>query len=137
MHRDCRDLTGVCYGCRWRQARAGGIAGDMLPPQAAGPAPFAANLPATVAQGLALPTVASPENREGRSDNEVLVLTAAVFAGWRIEKREEYGTILLKKRGRGYLRLTFSIFGRILHAATQRQYLDPTAARITAYLEER
>ncbi|MGW1617346.1 hypothetical protein ACWCQZ_50280 [Streptomyces sp. NPDC002285] len=108
----------------------------MLPPQSAGNAPFATNSPATVAQGLALPAVASPENRWGRSENEVRILTAAVFAGWHIAKREEYGVVLLKKRGRGYLRLTFSVFGRILHASTQRRYLDRTADRITAYLEE-
>jgi hypothetical protein len=109
----------------------------MLPPQSAGPAPFTANPPATVAHGLALPSVASPDNPWGRSENEVRVLTAAVFAGWRIEKREKSGVVLLKKRGRGYLRLTFSVFGRILHAATQRHYLDATTTRITAYLEEK
>lgn len=109
----------------------------MAPTHQAGRAPFAANRPGSVAEGLPLPTVANERNRTGHSENEVRVLTEAVFAGWRIDQREEYGTVLLKKHGRGYLRLTFSVFGRILHAATQRHSLDPTAARITAYLEEK
>ncbi|MEU0108378.1 hypothetical protein ABZ313_23875 [Streptomyces sp. NPDC006251] len=138
VHIRCRDITRTCYGCRWKQARAGGLADGMLAPASAGPEPFAANVPATVSSGLPVPPVASPEARHGASANEVRVLTAAVWAGWRITEREEFGgTVLLRKHGRGYLRLTFATNGRIVHAATQRKYLTPTTTRITRYLEEK
>ncbi|MFF1717212.1 hypothetical protein [Streptomyces sp. NPDC058268] len=135
VHTNCRDITGTCYGCRWRQARVNRISGGMQAADQAGRGPFTENPPTTVTQGLPLPTVAHEQNPTGRSRNEVRVLTEAAFAGWRIDKREGHGVVLLRKHGRGYLRLTFSVFGRILHAATQRQYLDPNTSGVLAYLE--
>lgn len=137
VHTDCRDITGTCYGCRWHQARVNRIASGMQAADQARRAPFTENPPTTVAQGLPLPTVAHEQNPTGRSGNEVRVLTEAAFAGWRIDRREEHGVVLLRKHGRGHLRLTFSVFGRILHAATHRQYLALNAAGILAYLEEK
>jgi hypothetical protein len=136
VHPACRDLTGTCYQCRYRQAREGSIVGDMLQPSQAGAAPFERNQPATVAEGLPLPKVASLEERYGKSANEVRVLTAAVWAGWRIEKREEYGGIVtLRKHGRGYLRLYFAVDGRVVNASTQRRNLTPNTTRVLEYLE--
>ncbi|MGW1041074.1 hypothetical protein [Streptomyces sp. NPDC002547] len=138
VHAGCRDITRTCYGCRWKQARQGGIADGMLTPASAGPEPFAVNPPVTVSAGLPVPVVATLEDRDGASANEVRVLTEAVWAGWRITQREELGgTVMLRKHGRGYLRLTFAVNGRIVHATTQRKYLDPTTARIARYLEEK
>lgn len=73
----------------WRQARANGITGGMAPAHQAGRAPFAANPPASVAEGLPLPTVANERNRTGRSENEVRVLTEAAFVGWCIDARAQ------------------------------------------------
>lgn len=137
VHPGCRDLTSTCYQCRYRQAREGGIVGDMLRPSQAGEAPFEANQPATVAEGLPLPKLASLEERYGKSANEVRVLTAAVWAGWRIEKREEYGgTVTLRKHGRGYLCLYFAVDGRIVNASTQRRNLPRKTPAIIEYLEK-
>lgn len=136
VHPTCRDITGTCYTCRYRQAREGGIVGAMLPPSAAGERPFERNQPTTVAAGLPLPKVASFQERDGKSANEVRILTAATWAGWRIEKREGLGAIVtLRKHGRGYLRLYFAVDGRVIRASTQRLYLTPNTARVLEYLE--
>ncbi|OEV13801.1 hypothetical protein [Streptomyces nanshensis] len=138
VHADCRDITRTCYACRWFQAREGGVEGDMLTPRSAGRAPFAQNVPVTVAKGRPLPDLASEENPWGRSANEVRVLTNAVWAGWHIaERKEVHGEVLLKKHRRGRLRLTFSVHGRILDASTQRHGVERTAEGVTAYLEKR
>ncbi|QDN94933.1 hypothetical protein FNV58_00975 (plasmid) [Streptomyces sp. RLB1-9] len=137
VHPSCRDLTSVCYQCRYRQAREGGITGDMLRPSQAGESPFERNQPATVAAGQPVPKVASLEERYGKSANEVRVLTAAVWAGWHIEKREEYsGVVTVRKHGRGYLRLYFSVDGRIVNASTQRRNLPLQTPKIIEYLEK-
>jgi hypothetical protein len=136
VHRDCRDITGTCYQCRYRQAREGSIAGAMLQPHYAGERPFETNQPTTVAAGLPLPKVASLEERYGKSANEVRILTAAVWAGWRIESREDLGGIVtLRKHGRGYLRLYFAVDGRVISASTQRRNLTPNTTRVLEYLE--
>ncbi|WP_159029100.1 hypothetical protein [Streptomyces viridochromogenes] len=73
----------------WRQARANGITGGMAPAHQAGRASFAANPPASVAEGLPPPAVANERNRIGRGENEVRVLTEAVFVRWRINARTQ------------------------------------------------
>lgn len=136
MHPTCRDITRTCYRCRYRQAREGGIVGSMLPPHAAGESPFERNQPTTIAAGLPLPKVESLEERWGKSANEVRILTAATWAGWHIEKREEYGgPVTLLKHGRGHLRLYFAVDGRIISASTQRRNLEPNTTRVLAHLE--
>ncbi|MGW9069236.1 hypothetical protein ACWGQT_07300 [Streptomyces yangpuensis] len=137
VHMDCRDVTGTCYRCRWRQARTLGIAWTMLAPVAAGRAPFAANPPATVGQGLPLPVEASEENPRGRSASEVRIMTAAVFAGWHIAERKDNGTVVLKKKNAGYLCLIFSVHGRALYAHTPKRHIPLTADSIITYLESK
>lgn len=44
-------------------------------------------------------------------------------------------TVVLRKRGRGYLRLVFTNTGRPVSAITPRRYLTPTTTRIIEYLE--
>jgi len=136
VHPTCRDITGTCYQCRYRQAHANGIVGDMLPPGQAGEEPFKGNQPTTVAEGQPLPKLATYQNPFGASANALRIATAALYAGWHVEGWESGSDrVMLRKKGRGYLRLTFTCTGRLIRADTQRLYLTPNTNRVLEYLE--
>lgn len=140
VHADCRDIARVCYGCRWRQARTGGIDVDMLAPGQAGRDPWAKNLPATVTQGLPLPPLHDEEHQGGVSANELRILTEALWSGWHIESRSSLGYgFVLNKRGRGHLEIAFTVTGRVLWAHSQYRNIErtPDTTRILAYLESK
>ncbi|MET7363188.1 hypothetical protein ABZS76_32790 [Streptomyces sp. NPDC005562] len=137
VHRDCRDVLEVCYTCRWVQARALDIADGLAAPAWGGRAPFVRNLPSTARKGLPVPLVADEHNRDGRSLNEVRILTAAVWSGWRIDGRDDGNVVTLRKHGRGHLRLSVSISGQISHASTQRKYLERLGTRLIKYVEDK
>lgn len=139
VHTGCRDIARVCYQCRYRQAKDNGIAIGMLNPSSAGEEPFERNQPDTVAQGLKLPPLADMRHPEGASANALRIMTDALYLGWHVESWEGSGwdRIMLRKHGRGYLRLRLSATGRVLNATTQRLYLTANTTRVLAYLENK
>lgn len=138
VHPACRDLTSTCYQCRYRQAREGGIVGDMLSPGSAGEDPFARNQPTTVAKSVEMPGLFDEDtNRDGLAHNIVRIIHAAQYAGWHVERMGEMRSLFtLRKHGRGYLRLYFTIMGRVVNASTQRRNLPLQTAKIIEYLEK-
>ncbi|MGA5598323.1 hypothetical protein ACPCSE_29235 [Streptomyces cellulosae] len=138
VHPTCRDITGTCYTCRYRQARAGGIDGTMLAPSAAGQEPFERNQPTTVTRSVELPGLYDEDtNRDGLALNVARIIHSAQYAGWHVEKRSELGsTFMLRKHGRGYLRIYFTIMGAVISAGSQRRNIYPAnTARVLEYLE--
>ncbi|MFI0966977.1 hypothetical protein ACH4S8_37185 [Streptomyces sp. NPDC021080] len=138
VHRACRDITDTCYACRYRQARAGGIAGDMLAPQHAEERPFETNQPTTAAKGVQLPPLAGVYVRYGASANALRIMTTALYLGWHLEAWEGGGAdyFTLRQHRRGFLRVSLNGTGRVISASTPRKYLTPNTTRILRYLEK-
>lgn len=109
----------------------------MLLPHQAGEDPFAKNRPTTATLGIDLPDVFDAEaNPGGMAVNVARIVQCAQYAGWHAEQYDELRTTLvLRKHGRGYLRVYFSVMGRVISASTQRRNLAPRTARVLEYLE--
>lgn len=86
-------------------------------------------------EGLPLPECASEDNPTGASANALRIAKAAIGHGWYIEDWQFCADrVLLRKRGRGYLRLTFTSTGRLISASTARKYLTANTASVLGYL---
>ena len=71
-----------------------------------------------------------------RSPNEKRVTAHAEAHGWTVRSRDDLsGTVDFRKRGSGYLRVTFGMNGHILEATTAARPLRGTQA-VLDYLEE-
>jgi hypothetical protein len=86
-------------------------------------------------EGLPLPQRASEDNPTGASANALRIAKAALEQGWHIEDWQFCADqVVLRKRGRGYLRLTFTSTGRLINASTARKYLTANTASVLRYL---
>lgn len=70
-----------------------------------------------------------------RSPNEQRVTAHAEAHGWTVHSRDGLsGTVDYRKRGKGYLRVTFGMNGHVLDATTATRPLTGTRA-VLNYLE--
>jgi hypothetical protein len=72
-----------------------------------------------------------------RSLNEKRVTAHAEAHGWTVQSRDDLsGTVDFRKRGSGYLRVTFGMNGHVLEATSATRPLRGTQA-VLDYLEKR
>jgi hypothetical protein len=69
-----------------------------------------------------------------QSPNELRITAHAEAHGWTVRSRDLYGTVNYRKRGKGYLRVTFGMNGHVYHATTAERALRGTQA-VLRYLE--
>lgn len=71
-----------------------------------------------------------------QSPNELRITAHAEAHGWTVRSRDDLsGTVNYRKRGKGYLRVTFGMNGHVYHVATAERALRGTQA-VLDYLEK-